>query len=208
MEAFDRYSELLQKHGDSILSLGWNHGADKIRKEIILSGFDFNNKNILDIGCGYGDLNAYVEDKNCRYTGIDVVPGMINLARKKYKKRFINADFTTFGTDEKFDIIIGSGIFNVFEGGYGLINKYFRKALSMCNEGVCFNFLSDKVEWKIKHHFHSSPETILTIAYTYSRNVVLRNDYMPFEFTIFVYKENGFDDRRIFLNYESRNITK
>jgi len=208
MKAFDRYSELLGKHGDSILSLGWDHGGDDVRKNVILSGFDFENKSILDIGCGYGDLNSYLKGKKYSYTGIDVVPEMIKLAEGKYDREFINTDFTRYMPERRFDIIIASGIFNVFDGGYALIDSYFEKALAMCNEGICFNFLSDKVEWKLKNHFHSSPEAIMAMAYNYSRNIILRNDYMPFEFTIFVYKENNFDARRVFINHEGRNITK
>jgi len=208
MKAIERYSDLLSKHGDSIRSLGWQEEGDKVRKGVILSGFDFKGKSILDIGCGYGDLNAYLKGIDYSYTGIDVVPEMINLAKEKYDREFVNIDFSLFEPNKKYDIIIASGIFNVFEGGYALISKYMKKALDMCNEGICFNFLSNKVDWELENHFHSDPATILDMAYRYSRNIVFRNDYMPFEFVIFIYKENNFDERRVFVNYESRNITK
>lgn len=63
----------------------------------------------------------------------------------------------------------------------------------LCSDGLAFDFLSDKVDYRHEHTFHSSPEKVLEIAYKYSRNIVLRNDYMPFEFAIIIFKDDGFD---------------
>jgi hypothetical protein len=37
---------------------------------------------------------------------------------------------------------------------------------------------------------------VLALGYRFSNRVVLRNDYMPFEFTIFVDKRSAFDPAR------------
>jgi len=45
----------------------------------------------------------------------------------------------------------------------------------------------------VDHLHYSDPCAILEMAYGYSNRVVLRNDYMPWEFTVFVDKRTDFD---------------
>ena len=41
---------------------------------------------ILDVGCGYGDLFAFLRDRGWRgrYVGIDIVPALIEAGHSKY----------------------------------------------------------------------------------------------------------------------------
>ena len=55
------------------------------------------------------------------------------------------------------------------------------------------DFLSDKVDYQHEHTFHNAPEAVLAFAYGLTRNIVLRNDYMPFEFSILLLKDDSFD---------------
>lgn len=67
-----------------------------------------------------------------------------------------------------------------------------------------FNFMSDKVDYPLTHIFYSSPERILAMAYRFSRNVVLMNDYMPFKFSTFVFKDDQFSvEDTLFHRYKS-----
>ena len=83
------------------------------------------------------------------------------------------------------------------------------KALSLCRDGLAFDFLSDKVDWRQANNFYCSPEQILRMAYKCSRNVVLRNDYMPFEFAVFINKDSSFlKDDTIFNRYKMRCLDR
>ena len=63
------------------------------------------------------------------------------------------------------------------------------------NVGFAVNFLSDKVDYRLPHANHTDPAWVLALCYTFSNNIVLRNDYMPFEFTVFVDCDEPFDKK-------------
>jgi SAM-dependent methyltransferase len=200
-ETIERYSSRYQKFGYSPKTLGWDKGKQSIRFEVLTSQYDFTGKSVLDIGCGFGDINKILYEKYANkysYLGIDLVPDLIKEAQRHYSEKNINfktGDFLAVKLEDEFDFVVASGIFNHRlndANNYDLIEATIAKALSMSNDGLAFDFLSDKVDYQLEHTFHSSPEKILSIAYKYSRNVVLRNDYMPFEFSLFIFKDDSF----------------
>ncbi len=60
-----------------------------LQKELI----HFQNKNIIEIATGSGDAVKYLNNNNI-YTGIDISPGLLNIAAKKFAKSgFKEAEF-------------------------------------------------------------------------------------------------------------------
>jgi SAM-dependent methyltransferase len=204
----ERYTKRYNEFGYSPKSLGWDKGKQDIRFDILSSLYNFENKHILDIGCGFGDFIKTIskKTKDYKYTGIDIVESLIFEANKQFKGEninFINKNILDFETNTVYDYAISSGIFNhkISENNnYEFIELVIKKTLSICKDGLAFDFLSDKVDFQLEHTFHSSPEKILSIAYKYSRNVVLRNDYMPFEFSIFIFNDDSFQKKDTVFN--------
>lgn len=216
-ETIERYSSRYQKFGYSPKSLGWDKGKQDVRFEILTSQYDFSEKSVLDIGCGFGDLNKTLNEKyahNYSYLGVDLVPDLVNEARKQYvgdNIDFRTGDFLDISFENTFDFVIASGIFNHRlnnVNNYDLIEAAIIKALSLSNDGLAFDFLSDKVDYQLEHTFHSSPEKILSIAYKYSRNIVIRNDYMPFEFALFIFKDDSFSMEDTLFNQFKKQMNK
>ncbi len=206
------YRSRYQKYGYSPKTLRWDKGKQDLRFSVLTSQYNVQGKKILDIGCGFGDLNAYLGAKGYDYIycGIDMVEDLLNEGKKIYPgRKFLLGDFLEYEFQETFDYAIASGIFNMkFTdedklGNYEFIEKSIAKALSLVKDGIAFDFLSDKVDYQYEHTFHSSPVKILDFAYQHSRNVMLRNDYMPFEFSLFVFKDDSFDKNdTIFRKYK------
>lgn len=124
---------------------------------------------------------------------------------------FRTGDFLDISFENTFDFVIASGIFNHRlnnVNNYELIEAAIIKALSLSNDGLAFDFLSDKVDYQLEHTFHSSPEKILSIAYKYSRNIVIRNDYMPFEFALFIFKDDSFSTEDTLFNRFKKRMNK
>lgn len=72
------------------------------------------NKKVLEIGCGTGDLLHAI--KPSYGLGLDIAPGMISEAKKKYKNlHFKVADGQNLGLNEKFDYVILSDVIGNFE---------------------------------------------------------------------------------------------
>jgi len=210
----DRYKKRLKEYGYSPKSLGWDKGKQDIRFDILTSRYDFNNKHVLDIGCGFGDLNRILKTKaaNYQYTGIDIVDELLVEGKKQYQDKnleFINSNILNFVSDNLFDYAISSGMFNFkLDDGknYEFIESVICKTLHLCKDGLAFDFLSDKVDYQYEHTFHSSPEKILSIAYKFSRNILLRNDYMPFEFSLFILKDDTFEKENTLFNLYKSNL--
>ena len=197
----DRYENRYHEYGYDPRTLDWDKGKQILRFSILTSQYDFRAKVVLDIGCGFGDLNRVLSASTggeYRYLGIDVVRSLLSEAQSRYgndRVQFYCGDFLAIDVPEV-DYAIASGIFNLklHEGdNYAFIEQVMRKAFRLCKVGFAFDFLSDKVDYRKDNTFHSSPERILALAYGLSRNVTLLNNYMPFEFSLFVFKDDSFD---------------
>jgi SAM-dependent methyltransferase len=209
-----RYNKRYEIYGYDPRSLGWDKGKQDLRFDVLTGFHDCRGKSILDIGCGFGDLNKFLVNKyqnDYEYLGIDLVTEFVEEGKKNYEGSNINflvGDFLSTRFDRNFDLIFSSGIFNHkmknFDN-YKFINKVMKKAFLLCNEGFAFDFLSDQVEYKYENTFHSNPSKVLNMAYELTRRVSLRNDYFPFEFSISVYKKDTFStDSTVFTNWKGK----
>jgi SAM-dependent methyltransferase len=204
------YKKLLKEHGLSLGALGCAKGKQFLRYNQLTSLFNLEASSILDVGCGFGDFCRYLSFlgiENYSYMGIDLMEEFIDEAKKRYtsqKNQFVFSDFLSLETEKTFDYVISSGAFNskIEEplNGYEYIHENIKKMLSIANKAVAIDFLSDKVDHAYEHNFNSSPEKILSMAYKFSRNVVLRNDYFPFEFSLIIYKDDSFKKENTVFN--------
>ena len=206
----EMYSNRYDIHGHSRKTLGWFKRKQEMRFMILTSEFQRLGAipSITDIGCGFGDLNFYLAKQKIDYTylGIDCVEQFITKASELHAKENIEFQIGNYLEENmpECDYSIGSGIFNYkFNAidNYHYIDAVIEKAFKLSRVGVAFDFLSNKVDYqKYEHTFHSDPKTILDIGYKYTRNLSLRNDYAPFEFSLFLFKEDRFDEEDTVFN--------
>ncbi|MDP3987947.1 MAG: class I SAM-dependent methyltransferase [Candidatus Levybacteria bacterium] len=66
---------------------------------------------VLDIGCGTGGLEEFLNPFKNNILGIDVSEEMLKIAKKKYPKvTYKNIDIYGFKSTKKFDLIVGNAI--------------------------------------------------------------------------------------------------
>lgn len=174
--------------------LGWeSEEAQKSRFEKLVGNIELNGAKILDIGCGTGNLLEYIGSgfSNYKYTGIDVLPHMIERAKKKGLNGqfycmdiFKNNPFTAGA----FDVIFSSGIFNL---NLGNNEKFLEEALEvfvhLSSGNIAFNLLWDKSTDKDARYFYFSPDEVyLRISDKYSSgwNIAIEKGYLSNDFTV------------------------
>lgn len=215
LDTISRYQSHYERYGYSPRSLGWDKGKQDIRFDILTRFFSLKGKRILDIGCGFGDLNKCLQShygNDYIYLGIDLVESFIHEAQERYSSTRVNfkcCDFvSSWDLLGEFDVVVASGIFNhkfTHADNKIFVADVIKKSFALAAEGIAFDFLSDRVDFMHPHTFHSSPEEVLSLGYSLTRNVVLRNDYFPFEFAIRLLKNDSFSvDDTIFDTWKEK----
>ena len=213
-----RYAERYSVHGYSGESLGWNKDKQDMRFHAITSSLEIKGSSVLDIGCGFGDIlkyfgNLYHDLGISSYYGVDLTGEFIQKAQEIYKNDprilFEEGNFLNISIERKYDYVISAGMFNHDNYGmnmYAFIEEVMKKAFNLCNNAIVMDFLSHYVNYKNKDNFYSKPEKILEIAYKLSRNIILKNDYFPFEFCVIVFKDDTYDSQNTYFKTFQKNM--
>jgi SAM-dependent methyltransferase len=134
-------------HGDDVMALGWrNADSQHKRFEVIASLADFSGRTVLDVGCGRGDLKAFLDARfaDVAYIGIDQMPEFIADANARYANgspcRFYQADFSEV-TFPRVDYVIASGALAYRTGDTGFVFDMIERFYASCERAVIFNFL-------------------------------------------------------------------
>lgn len=193
----DRYVGRLREFGYDPRTLGWNKRRHKLRYEMLLSSWPPETASVLDVGCGFGDLYGFCQASgrsHWQYTGIDIVGELVDEGRRRYP----DADLRTLDMDREGlpgspDVIVASGLFNHgLRDNMAFVAACFERFAAHAGIGFAVNFMSPTAERRYDHIFYADPAAVLACAWKVSRRVMVRHDYMPFEYTVLVFKDDGF----------------
>jgi len=193
------YSNAYKEHGDSIKSLFIPKGRQKERFDVLTSYINNDGFTILDYGCGLAHLKQYLEEKfsDYTYTGVDIVNEFIDENTKKFKDaqfQLINEHQEIVGN---FDFIISAGVFNIlyddsFEKQQYIIEETLTHLFSLANKVLSVDFMTDQVDFIQENNYHQNVVQIYNFASkNLSKRLVIDQSYMPYEFTIHIFKDDG-----------------
>lgn len=190
-EIVEHYESCLEKHGDSHLGVDWPNKEDaKTRYKVMVELFKWysNHFSLLDYGCGTGhflEQPFYVPN----YFGYDKSEKMIELCRKKFPKRnFSSTDYP------QSDYVIMNGVFTekrsiTFGQMWTMVQEELKEVWQKTNKGLAFNVMSYHVDYEKDHLFHLPLDLMACfVTLNLSRNFVIRNDYLPFEYCVYIYR--------------------
>jgi len=198
------YENLLQKYGDHYLSLDWK-SPDSQRQRFEVLAEIFGKRagfSVLDVGCGFGDLYGYLKKAGFKfnYAGYDIAPRVIEMAQKKYPEaRFEVRDILNDPKPERFDFIICCGALNINFSDPAEHLEFIRcmllRMFELCKIGAGVNFLSSQAIYHLPdesfrqpQYFYARPEDITGFAKGMTGRFILRHDYHPGDFTVFLFK--------------------
>ncbi|MCH8987746.1 MAG: class I SAM-dependent methyltransferase [Chloroflexi bacterium] len=131
----------------SVEALGWRGPASQTtRFEVLAQVGDLSGRSVLDVGCGYGDLKGFLDQRfsGITYIGIDQMPEFIAEAKERYKDcadtHFYQTDFTTLEFPSV-DYVLASGALGYRCEDPGFYSGMVRKMYDAAKRALAFNML-------------------------------------------------------------------
>lgn len=187
------FTGLIAEHGGSMQAMDYgSKESQQQRFSVISSVTGMENKSILDVGCGFGDFSEYLAERfvGVEYLGIDITRAMVERATSKYPgSQFEHRDILTQPLERKFDVVVANGIFYLMgPEAYDPMMQIVTKLFETASECVAFSSLSDWADRKTEGEFYARPEKVLSLCSSLTKNLILRHDYLPHDFTVYLYK--------------------
>lgn len=195
----EAYRNNFLRYGDSPQGTYQNNRAtiEERHGQLMVQALPFlpQNFTLCDFGSGTCDLYAYLSKMGIqhRYTGIEIVPEMREVASRKYPGiRLFGDDILDNSFSEKFDMIVASGTFNLRgqlkeDTWEKYVFKVITKMFSLANIGIAYNALTAYSDFRDDSLFYMRPESAVTHAQlSLSRFCCLSSLYPLFEFTVTV----------------------
>ena len=186
------YLPLLAKSGAASKGVDYHHSGNHLARFVILAGIDdIREASILDVGCGVGHFAKWLNENGYEgdYIGIDLLPEMVERARELNPgMRFEVCDLLLEPDRFRADYVMSSGIFHL--GDTQFMQRVLSVMYASCERGVAFNSLSawDEVNKKLGY-YSADPEETVAFCRTLTPFIMLRHDYLPHDFTMFLYRE-------------------
>ena len=193
------FTDKLRQHGPTPRGVDWNTAeAQELRFAELLRIVDRPGPfSILDYGCGYGPMAAYLGDRPATYVGYDLSAAMVEQARATYGQsptRRFTADATQLVPA---DYVVASGIFNMKQATptadwQAIVEETIDAFDRLAVRGFAFNLLSSHCDRRRPDLFYADPLYWFDrCRQRHARRVALLHDYTPWEFTLLVRKDVG-----------------
>jgi SAM-dependent methyltransferase len=176
----------------SVESLGWRNAASQQRRfEVIVEACDFEGASVLDVGCGRGDLKAFLEARVDRfsYLGLEHMPAFVDEARARYagypETDIVQCDFSAVALPSA-DCVVASGAL-----GYRCPDADFhltmiRRMFDAARRAVVFNMLDANAFPEHPLLTGRDRHEILAFCRTLSPRVEVIDGYLDDDFTVCV----------------------
>ncbi|SRR6266851_1634502 len=191
----ERHRQELAAHGPSLPAVGWSPESLRKRFEVLSGVGLMTNARVLDVGCGFGDFLAFLREVGqvpAYYAGIDVVTEFIDEARRRHPDAcFQVADLVDLSGENTYDYCLASGIFYLPSSDWqNYVRETALKMFELSDKGSAINFLSSFSRRPDATSYYADPGVVLSLLGQYvCRRLVLRHDYLPNDFTVYLYKE-------------------
>ena len=197
------YRSSYQEHGVSSSSMLMPKGRHEARFQILREVIDqFDQPSLLDYGCGLGFLWQFLvhEKIDVNYVGVDIVEEFISSCRERFGSRalFERVDPNSPITG-KYDVVYASGVFNLKssdnnEASLNYVRDRLLELFGVAERALVVDFLSPYVDFTQSGAQHISPPTVLEwFVPQVSRRWAVRHDYLPFEYSVVIYKNDEVD---------------
>lgn len=189
----DFYRKSLEEYGtNDARSVHWSdEHSQEVRFDALVKIADLTDASILDVGSGLGDLYKYFITRmiSVNYSGIDIMPEFVDRSRERFAEgNFMCGDAETLDND--YDYILASGAlsFMVPEGKEHYC-KMIKRMYEHSKKGLAFNMLNEEVHPSDDTYLSYNINEVVGYCKTLSPHVEVVTGYLPWDFTIYMYKK-------------------
>jgi SAM-dependent methyltransferase len=194
MNESEIYQKGLNEYGESPLALHWtDYRSMAIRFRNLVRDVDLDGRSVLDAGCGMGDLLPYLYAKasEFNYLGVDINPGFIDIAKKRYDGHKFKVGNPFSGKFKgSYDVVLSSGVMNINVTGWQQHRKVMIKNLfDLAGEALAFNMAGGPGPARSDSLIgYADANEILDFCKSLTSQVILRTDYLRDDFMITIFK--------------------
>ena len=189
---YHRYRIAEYREG-TVKALGWRGAESQLKRfEVLASVGDLNGASILDVGCGYGDLKAYLDQRfsGFTYIGIDQMPEFIDEAKTTYQDAantfFYQSDFSAVEFP-RVDYVVASGALGYRCADPRFYTEMICKMYGAAKIALAFNMLDAAYFPEDPLLIGHKPDQVLADCRRFSPRAALIREYLKDDFTIFMY---------------------
>lgn len=181
----------------TVESLGWRDvDSQRRRFEVIAAHCDFDDASVLDVGCGRGDLKAFLDARfqSFTYLGLDRMAAFVEEARESHahhpRTTFLQCDFTAVALPEV-DYVVASGAL-----GYRCPDPdhhvaMIRRMFAAARRAVVFNVLDAAVFPDHPLLVGRDRVEVVALARSLSPAVEVIDGYLDDDFTVVIRRVPG-----------------
>jgi SAM-dependent methyltransferase len=180
----------------TVEALGWCGTQDQLaRYKVLVNVGDLNGASILDIGCGYGDLKAFLDQyfSDFDYIGIDQMPEFIAEAKARHghcsRTTFCQTDFCTAELPHV-DYVFASGALCYRCKNERFYSDMICKLYNSAKVAFAFNMLDGKNFPQHDLLIGHECDEILAFCRALSPQVECFSDYSEDDFTVFMVRDS------------------
>ncbi len=213
------YGRLLHEQDDPSRQVGWMDRLQQLVAFEVLAGVGNlcgpQGPSVLDAGCGLGDFYGYLRGQGFagRYTGVDLVPELIEAARARHPGvTFVVADLLDPDLAlESHDYVVAAGLFDYrTPDSEERLPRSVRRLFDFCRRGLAWNVLNVAAPGR-DDLYRAPPGELLALCEALTPWFLARGDYDAHALTFYLYKRDHFVDEgllrlvgRLFLDPDAR----
>jgi SAM-dependent methyltransferase len=200
----DYYARCFAEHGASPRGVDWqNWQTLALHYDKMLTVIEperaTGRVSLLDVGCGFGGLLDRAKSKGIAldYTGIDIVPQMIDHGQKRHADAsFATASIFEFDPGGRsFDYVVCNGVLTekldvsiqVFDQ---FVRRVVRRMFDLAERGIAFNLMTTQVNFTAPNLFYKNPlEMIAFCTAELSSKYMVDHAYPHYDYTMYVYRD-------------------
>lgn len=152
---------------------------------------DLSGRRVLEVGCGFGDLGAYLRRRyeGVVYRGVDLSHRMVEAGRAAHGLDLRVANVLDLDpAEERYDVVLAQGIFYLLDGdAEAKMQELVRAMAALSLEATAFTAVSTWTPSPEPGEYYVDPVGLLGFCRTLAPLVTVRHDYHPGDVAAYLY---------------------